>query len=787
MDKWSNSIEEYSNAISEQEENSGKNTLEDYNSNNNGGTSKKKGLALKIIIGIVAVLLVGGIVVFSQPTLRNKVFLTVLSPKSYYYSIELRNVKNIADSIGNSYEERRKRLDSQKDGNISNKIGIKIDADESLTSELEIDDVLPFEFLIESSSNMVDGKKKMDIECKTGEEVLIGLNMLMNLDQEEYGDTYIQVPQFSSAYLYTSFAETEDSKTQSDMKRYQKIYTNYLNNPTSRKFLSNLIVRYGKLIIETPEEVSVEKNAQYSVNDVTKEMVKVTVSITDADAKVWCAKIVETAKKDDELKKELVRLGICEEENYPELVGKLEELFNEGEDDDSKKLVMDVWVDNIGKIVGREIYVTTDDKRETDFYYFMDNQDEIDHLEIGVYDLQDKETSITIKGNRKKEETGYKGGAVININSENDVTKSAKLTFDGVALVDKDYGSYNGNFMLESDMMADGKLQLTLAGEENKQNIKLEEIENNTSLFSVEINQAMEECEKIEYPPEGTIYDIQNTEDMEAYLTDMDEAALKAFGDRLKTFAATVSAISHNEEIQDDFTVTPSTEESEENIEKNPDKKDDKDTESTKDNGEIYIIKNPPKTAKDLPESVEVDEKGYYSYDVSDDVVKENGEASNVEATFSGILMEKNNNKIEKLVKSVAKVEWERTTDSRNIVYGSIGEYATLYTSFLTTDNWYARAKGNGGYYSLRISYDTYSNEISDVIISAPSVDETDKLVKGFLALWEEDAEKTYKEYKKQAKKVKNSDSEIFDAGITRIYYAPNKDSIYCNLSVIEE
>lgn len=32
MDKWSNSIEEYSNAISEQEKNSGKNTLEDYNS-----------------------------------------------------------------------------------------------------------------------------------------------------------------------------------------------------------------------------------------------------------------------------------------------------------------------------------------------------------------------------------------------------------------------------------------------------------------------------------------------------------------------------------------------------------------------------------------------------------------------------------------------------------------------------------------------------------------------------------------------------------------------------------
>ena len=121
---------------------------------------------------------------------------------------------------------------------------------------------------MDSRSNMEKGKKQMGMECKFGQEKFIELDMLMNLGQEGYGDTYIQIPQFSDAYLYTGIQETnkEDAEFQKDMDRYQKIYTNYLNNPTSKKFLSNLIVRYGKLIFETPEEISIEKKAEYSVN-----------------------------------------------------------------------------------------------------------------------------------------------------------------------------------------------------------------------------------------------------------------------------------------------------------------------------------------------------------------------------------------------------------------------------------------------------------------------------------------------------------------------------------------
>lgn len=107
-----------------------------------------------------------------------------------------------------------------------------------------------------------------------------------------------------------------------------------------------------------------------------------------------------------------------------------------------------------------------------------------------------------------------------------------------------------------------------------------------------------------------------------------------------------------------------------------------------------------------------------------------------------------------------------------------------MNTSFLTTDSWNVEDDAD---YSLDVSYDTYSNEISQIIIRTKNGNEMDKMVKDFLTLWEEDADKFYKEYEKQAKKVKNGDSESFDAGGTRIYYSPDKNEVYCALSAKED
>lgn len=757
MEEWNNT-----------KESSSKNTLEDFGKNNTEKLSKKGSLVLKIVIGIAAVLFIGGIVVFSQPVLRNQLYLTILSPKGYYIRTEYKNIKNITGKIADSYEERIKRLEQQKGGTKKNEADIKFDLDKTYTSVLGLDEVLPVEILISSTVDMENSKNQMGMEMKLGEEQFLGLNMLMNLEKDGYGDTYIQLPQFSSAYLYTGFnkSEIEDSEVQKDIENYQKVYSNYLNNPTSKKFLSNLIIRYGKLIWETPEEISLEKKADYSVNGITKKMTKVTISITTADTKEWCKKIVETAKKDSELKKELVRLEICEEDNYLELIGKMEEIFQEGEDDDSEQLIMDVWVDKNGDIVGREIYVARDNVKEGGFYYYTDNQDEIDYLEMAC--LSDEEdSSLIIKGNRKKEESGYKGDAILEMKNGNKVIYNVKLTFDEVALADKGYGSYNGNFTLETDQVADGKLQLTLVGGENKQDMKMEAVMAKQKICSIEINKTTQDCEKIVYPPEGTVYNTKKTEEIQEYMAGLDQTEINKLQKRVEEISAIFGLLSGNEEIEDLFSNMFSS------------------TEAKEKDSDVFILKEVPETKEDLPPSVEVDENDFYIYEVSDEAVKENGEVSSAEVAFSGVTIEKNESKIESILQSV-KGDWKKETTSKNTVYGNIGDYPSLNTSFLTLDDWAVTVEDDI-LYSVHIFYDTYSHEITSVTIQAKDTDITDKLVKGFLNLWEKDADKTYQVYKKQRNKGKNDEYQSFKAGVSKVFYSADKYGVYCTLEPNED
>lgn len=791
MDKWSNSIDEYNSAVSDQENNRGTNTLEEYGSDNNGGGKgpKKKGLILKVIIGIVVVFLIGGIVVFSQPTLRNSLYLTVLSPKSYYISTELKNVKKLAENFGDSYEKRVEKLNSQKEGAKRSKTEMKFDMNEQLTTAWGIDEILPIGLLVDSRSDLQKSKGQVSFECTIGKEKLIGADMLMDLGQEGDGDIYMQVPQLSSAYMHTSQKEIseEDEETKKIMEKYQKSYTNYLNNPTTKKFVSNLIIRYGKLIFETPEEVSIEKKAEYSVNNMKKDMTKVTVCITASDAKAWCGKIVEMARNDKELKNEMIRLEICEEDEYSKLIDEMEKIFKEDEEKDTGKLVMDVWVDNRGNILGREISVFDGDKKESGFYYLTDKQDGMDYLEISLYDLEDN-TTFVIKGSGKEEESGYKGEAVLESNEGSSTKTRANLSFDKIKPIDDKGSAYNGNFTLQFDSFAGGKLQLTLTGEENKQNVKMEASVKDENICSFEINQSIEDCEEIAYPPEGTIYEMRKSEDMDKYLDSMDETEMSKLGQQFEIIAAVFEQLSGNSQIGESLTGILPTDENgkdEKETEEKEQENEENETGNTSqtNNKELYIIKKAPKTKDDLPKNVELDESGFYSYDVPDEMVKENGEASNAESLFFGVTMKKSSSQIEKLIESVLG-KCSKTTESKNSVYGSIGEYASLNTSFLTTDTW--NTKGDT-YESVRISYDTYSNEINEIVISVEDGKKLDKLVNGFLPLWEKDVDKSYKEYKKQSQKVKNGESESFEAGVTRIYYAPDKSGVYCILGARED
>ena len=553
MEEWNNGENQQSGLP---EQNNGQNTLESYEKQGNGKTKKKGFLALKIALAVVAVLIVAVVVVFTQPTLRNQMYLTFLSPKAYFLKTELANFGNSVESVADIYEKSLKNLETQKQGTKQSALDIKLDIGKTYKSLLGLDEVLPVELLMDTTLDAENFKEKAEMELKLGKESLLGLNLLMNMGQEGKSEVYIQVPKLSESYLYTSYENEEevDKEVQKEMETYQKVYGKFLKDPTTRKFLVNFITRYGKIIIEGPEQVALEKKADYTVNGNTKKMTKITVTITGEDAIAWTKKILAAMKEDEDLKKEMVRLGVCKEEEYSALIETLEKEFEEsGDEPDEGKIAMDVWVDKKGNIIGREFHLIDEGGKETcAIAYRTDNQDGIGYLEAEVTDnSEDKIHSITINGNSKKEENGYKGEAVFKVKQGDESEIGGTLSFDGVQET-KD-SCYNGNFIYTWDKSKSTKLKCTLAGEENKQNVAFEFIMKNQSLCSLEINSSVKDGEKIVYPPEGKTYDMNDENNLMTYLGELDQEELEKLQDKIGSIGEIIGSITGDDELGETF------------------------------------------------------------------------------------------------------------------------------------------------------------------------------------------------------------------------------------------
>lgn len=531
MEEWKDT-ENQGNGLTGQEPDNGK---------------KRSFSGLKIGLGVLAVLVIGCIVAFCHPGIRRQILMKV-SPKKYYVMTEVDNIEDLAEDFSALYEKYVKQLQELEDGTPKYQTELKLDVDDSIVSLFELEEFIPIDLTIAGARDPKNNKQQIEMNLNLAGEDLIGANALMNLDADGAGDMYIQVPQLSSSYIYTSGGESS-SESKNILERYQKAYNSYLENPTDKDLLEKLINRYGKILAEAPEEVSIEKNADYSLNNEIQKMTKVTVTVTEENLKKCFEEIIETAKNDDELKQELIRLEACTEEEYLEGIEKLEK-----ELEDSKtgtdKFVMDVWVDKDGKIVGREAPIEEDGKQTQTIYYHTGSQDGVDYLEAGIYD-SDEDSSYVLKGNSKKGENGYSGEAVIEIKDKT----MGKVSFDNVTLGEGSYFGYNGNVTLDLEDTANMTINLTMNGEESKQDNVLDFTLSGEQLCSLEMHYTMEDAGDISYPPAGTIYNTENTDDMMNYVAEIDPDKLQELEDKVDSLSEAFDRLLGGEGTQGEFSL----------------------------------------------------------------------------------------------------------------------------------------------------------------------------------------------------------------------------------------
>ena len=503
-----------------------------------GGKKKGKMIAT-VVVAVLVILIAGASMLTLNASVRNRIFMSALSSKEYYLKTELSNIEKKANQIADSYGKQVERMEAQKKKTMKNSAALKVSVDDTYTSMLGLDTLFPLELNTGITVDLKNSAEQVDMELKLGGESFIGANMFMNIGKENYGDTYVQIPQISSAYLFTSLQDMAKEEENENVDAYfnslKNFYGNYLDKPTSKALVAELISKYGKTVCEGLKDVKLEKNVKYTVSDITKKATKVTVTITEKDAEKMLEKLVDTASKDKKLKKELVRLEACTEEEYDKGIEKLKKAIDEvkKEGTESKTtIVMNVWIDKQGNILGRDFSSKGDGEEDAStLYYHTLNNGKTDYFEAGTTGSDSDDFVIT--GNRTKEKKGYKGD--IAFSSQED-KNSVKVSFDEFALADEEYGSYNGNVTLEYNN--DSQVKLTLNGGEKEQKATLEASIAGQNIGKIEYSQNMKECDKVSYPPEGDSYSINDSEQLEKYKDTIDQDAVSALEEKVEGFVS---------------------------------------------------------------------------------------------------------------------------------------------------------------------------------------------------------------------------------------------------------
>lgn len=759
----------------------------------------KKPKVLFIVLAVVVVLLGGSITAFAcVPPISNRVYLTALSPKNYYLKVEKNAIEDMTNSIASSYGKQIAQLKKMTENPKAASMNMKFSLNDEYVSMLGLSKVLPLELKTTSSVDLKNKKEKIFGELFLANDSLGSINMLTDLSKEKFGSYYLQIPDMSEEYL-----GYDSSKLIMESEKMQTFYSNYYNEPTSEKLLKTLLSRYSNIIIKNINTVTLDKNTEVSANGATAKNTKIVVTITSKDWKTIIKEIVNTAKNDNDLKNELIRLEVCTEEEYNTLmenaITSSEEIDDSGED----QLLMTVWVDSAGKITGREFTTKAPDKKSTTLAYHTVKEKNTTNFEFSQ--VADGITNLTVKGKNINEKGLSNGNITAELGSGGSTNYSAAISYDNVTQTNKELGYFSGNFNLSITQIPSVSLKLTATGTDKEQKLFFEAFALETNIGSVEITTAETAFEDFTFPDSEKVYHLDDSEAMKNYMSNANQDYIAKIQNKIKEISENISelfgglgltngsdgptSIFPINSFSDDDSDTDSNK-TDEDIDTPADDEDisTEENNSANQTGDGFTINKNPKTENDLPANAEVDEDGYYSYKLTDKQVMANGEASNTAHYYSSLTFTNIKNNLYEMITKTTNSKWEESrTDSYNSVNGILDNKDSIYTLFTTTTEWITTSDSD--YKSFSVKYDTYSKEISEFAISGDSQKDVYAIVKNLLDLTEENfSDKDFEKVKKKLDNAKKDDSVSFDFGNSSIYYSISKDgSCYCSLEAKEQ
>lgn len=303
---------------------------------------KKKGSKRGWIALLVAVVTVAFVAVFFGNSIINHLKLAVMDPTEYYASVEYQNIEAFLNALD------KKAVDPQNyqcTGEISLKVTEELlDILEDIGLEWDYD-MRELAVALSAQVNVKDDKIQANLGGKINSKEIISGETILDLAKEE---VYVQIPLFS------------DKAFAVDMRDLDLDLPDTLPERKISEESLSLLKTYAKILLENSPEFEKSKD-ELNVNGVTASYTLLRTEMTAEDLANMLIPVLKELKRDDKAVAFIcgdfaeAMTGDTWDEDY--FIDRIDALIDTMEYDmvDVDLFEYKVWVDDDGKIMGREI------------------------------------------------------------------------------------------------------------------------------------------------------------------------------------------------------------------------------------------------------------------------------------------------------------------------------------------------------------------------------------------------------------------------------------------------
>ncbi|MCH5274338.1 MAG: zinc-ribbon domain-containing protein [Lachnospiraceae bacterium] len=494
---------------------------------------KKKGkskILLPILIAAAAVAVVALVVVVNAARIGNFFHKTFSSPEKYYQYVESKNAEEMAEIMASYYGN---YVDSAKNAfNTTYNTSVSVEIGEAGKDLLELSGLLGVDLSwLESASlsggvTLNDDKMSINLAVGVNKDNLMSLITLFNVDE---GEAYLQIPELTSTYIGIEIDDYSYDDFLDEWEEMKEVYVETFDSLPSEAGLEKLLAKYMKIALGAIEDVE-KKDKTLKVEGVEQKCTALIITI-DADTMADILEaILDEAEDDKELEKFIVVLAEAMDEDgddlYDELIDGLEYMQKSlSRVRSSEEIVMTVYVDGKGSVVGREIEID-----DVTISLLMPEKGKNFGYEFSV---EERGVSFSVTGSGKKSgnkidgdfRVRYNGMTMLNITTDDLNLKTLKRGMLNGKL-EVSLGSGIGTLLASSapgmSLLQDISFSLDAKTTENSYEYKLGIVYDDGDIGTITVSGEQKKASNIKLPNSKDVIYVEDERDLEEWAEEID-------------------------------------------------------------------------------------------------------------------------------------------------------------------------------------------------------------------------------------------------------------------------